>query len=168
MAYGARLESGLGATPREFESPILRREGRAHGPGLRRYRVGSAVWLRDGLPLGHGRTPQVEPGHGSEHQQPAVSAPTGSRSPRKAVARTVAVTGSSSVTIPATAPGGQDDRREQQRRQAERDERGDADPGLRHGGEEGQLVDSRPGGHQPSRTATGRVSRTGRGSRGWA
>src|SRR4051812_18622595 len=26
VAYGARLESGLGATPREFESPILRRE----------------------------------------------------------------------------------------------------------------------------------------------
>src|SRR5215217_2484625 len=25
VAYGARLESGLGATPREFESPILRR-----------------------------------------------------------------------------------------------------------------------------------------------
>src|ERR671927_261612 len=27
VAYGARLESGLGATPREFESPILRRCG---------------------------------------------------------------------------------------------------------------------------------------------
>ncbi len=34
MAYGARLESGLGATPREFESPILRSDGAATAAGV--------------------------------------------------------------------------------------------------------------------------------------
>ena len=32
MAYGARLESGLGASPQGFESPILRHDNRAPPP----------------------------------------------------------------------------------------------------------------------------------------
>src|SRR5215207_4407551 len=72
VAYGARLESGLGATPREFESPILRR---------------------------------YSPATAASTSTPPASAPGESRSPRNAVASAVAVSGSSSVTIEATAPG---------------------------------------------------------------
>ena len=47
MAYGARLESVLGATPREFESRILRRAGRATAPpdtgGLRSPAAGAVT-----------------------------------------------------------------------------------------------------------------------------
>src|SRR5215204_2683381 len=49
--------------------------------------------------------PQVEPRDGGQHQQPPANAAGASRSPRNAVASTVAVSGSSSVTIDATAPG---------------------------------------------------------------
>src|SRR3712207_4998091 len=50
VAYGARLESGLGATPREFESPILRRTTgpRQHAGGPSRPSGGQA-------PAGTGR-----------------------------------------------------------------------------------------------------------------
>ncbi len=72
MAYGARLESGLGATPREFESPILR---------------------------------TYSPATAASTSRPPASAPGESRSPRKAVASAVPVSGSSNVTIETTGPG---------------------------------------------------------------
>ena len=49
--------------------------------------------------------PQVEPRDGGEHEQAAGQRAGASRSPRNAVASAVAVSGSSSVTIEATAPG---------------------------------------------------------------
>ena len=58
MAYGARLESVLGASPRGFESPILR-----HQSGTVRFRIFYALFIPAFLGPHYSPDPRPLPAH---------------------------------------------------------------------------------------------------------